>query len=169
METKERTETEIKTYLWDIAGVDGLQAMKSIVGEAIDRIAPFRSLESQLGGEHCSILRLCENNFRISCCGDNAPIAQVLNTLSTQHVWIKKFNWLGSLILPEAALSQLLLIAISKPPHRLENLPLHCAAPARINGISVLIWRHPIAGKPALELHAAQKDLPQLQAKLQPL
>jgi hypothetical protein len=166
------TETETETFpihLWDIAGVNGLQIMKSLVGEAIDRIAPLQSLETQISGQDCSVLRLCEGNFRISCCGESDFISQALNAAPSQHVWVKQFDWLGSLLLPETAFSQLLPAAIPKPPYRLENLPLHCAAPARIDGISVLVWRHTIDGKAVLELHAAQRDLPQLRAKFHPV
>lgn len=36
---------------------------------------------------------------------------------------------------------------------------VNCAAPARIEGVAVLVWRHPVLGQSAIELHTAVKDL----------
>lgn len=159
-----RTQTRTTVQLWDIAGVNGLQAMKEFVGEPIDRIAPFQSLETQIADVNCSVLRLCEGNFRIACYQENSSLAQAFTDLPFDRFWIKQFDWLGSLILPESTLAPLRSIAIAKPPYRLENLLLHCAVPARIDGISVVIWRHPIAEQSAIELHTARQDLVQLRA-----
>ncbi|MBD2231116.1 hypothetical protein [Phormidium tenue] len=38
---------------------------------------------------------------------------------------------------------------------RLHGLPLHRAVPAQISVLLILIWHHPVAGHPALELNFA--------------
>ncbi|WP_088892982.1 hypothetical protein [Leptolyngbya ohadii] len=166
MKTKSIAETQVKTYLWDIAGIDGLQAMKYLIGEGADRLAPFQSIETQIGRVDCSVLRLCEGNFRISCGEASEAVAQALSSLAPQRVWVRQFGWLGSIVLPEADLALLGAIAVPKPPHRLEGLPLNCAISLRIEEISVLIWHHSVSGQPALELHAAKSEIARLQAKL---
>lgn len=166
MTTKSIAKTPIKTDLWDIAGIDGLEAMRYLVGKEIDRIAPFQSLETQIGGVDCSVLRLCEGNFRISCGEASENIPQALSSLPVQRVWVRQFDWLASIVLPAADLTLLEAIAVPKPPHRLMNLPQNCAISARIDGISVLVWRHLIFGQPMLELNTAQREMARLQAKL---
>lgn len=149
--------------LWDFAGVDGLQVAKAWFGEAIDRLSPFQSLDTRLNNQPCAVLRLCENNFRIAWTGsDSLPLAVPTEC----QVWLKQFDWLGTIVLPDSTSPQLMAIATPKPPHRLP-LPLHCAAPARIDGLSVLIWRRAIAGKPVLEVQTAQQHLHLIQEKLQ--
>lgn len=73
----------------------------------------------------------------------------------------------GAIALPEAlGLDLLPQIAIPKPPHRLQGLERNCAAPTRIDSISVLVWRHQLQGQPAFELHTAAKDVEAVRAKL---
>lgn len=154
--------------LWDIAGVDGLQVMKSLFGEQVDRIAPFQSLAAELDRTPCAILRLCEGNFRLRWQGEAAVLKSRLDTAANaKRVWIKQFPWLGSLVLPETIAPALLAqVAIPKPPFRLSSLALHCAVPARIEGIAVLIWWHTWQGKNILELHAAEQQLSQVKSLL---
>ncbi|HIK54231.1 MAG TPA: hypothetical protein IGS37_03595 [Synechococcales cyanobacterium M55_K2018_004] len=157
-------ETQEKLVLWDVAGVDGLQVMKRVFGEQSDRIAPFQSLETDLHGLPCSVLRLCEGNFRI-CCPEKICCPENRETLpgalraaaANCRVWVKQFPWLTAMLLPEEmSLAALAEIARPKPPFHLKALALNCAAPARIEGIAVLVWRHPRQGKERLELHLAQ-------------
>lgn len=148
------------SHLWDFAGADGLQVAKAWFGDSIDRLSPFQSVDITVTDRSCTVLRLCENNFRLSWSDSSPP---PLAIPANQRVWLRSLGWLGAMILPDAD-PALLAIAVAKPPHRLP-LPINCAAPARIEGISVLIWRHSIAGKPALEIHTATQNLPLLQAK----
>jgi hypothetical protein len=161
------TVSMINFQLWDLAGIDGLQVARSLFGDGIARLAPFQSLEISLPDCSGAILRLCEGNFRLSLRGDVTLFVDALQKAqSDRRVWVKQFAWLGAIAMPESlGLKLLPQIAIAKPPHRLAGLLLHCAAPARIDEIAVLIWRHPLK-EPAIEIHAAKKDLEALQAKL---
>ncbi len=60
--------------LWEFAGVDGLQFAKTLVGNAAGKLALFRSLEATVANHPCSLLRLCEHNFRLGVQG-NRPLA----------------------------------------------------------------------------------------------
>jgi len=72
-----------------------------------------------------------------------------------------------AIALPEAvALNWLPRIAVAKPPYRLQQMSMNSAAPARIDGISVLIWRHSILGQSAIELHTAAAAVETVKAKL---
>ena len=90
--------------LWDIAGVDGLQVVKSLTKcDRVTTIAPFQSLETTINGDHCAILRLCEGNFRIGWQGDRAVLESALEPLiKNQRVWVQRFNWLGAITIPES-------------------------------------------------------------------
>jgi hypothetical protein len=129
--------------LWDFAGIDGLQVAKFLIGQTADRIAPFQSLETTWSGGSCSLLRLCENNFRIGL-QDGSKFEQTMRQLQPdRRFWYKRCDYLQSIALPEAiGLDLLTKIAVPKPPYRLVGLQPNCAIPARINRISVLIWRH---------------------------
>jgi hypothetical protein len=147
---------DLATYTrWDITGIDGLQLTKLWFGSGVDRIAPFQSLETTWGDKSCSVLRLCEGNFRISCAESPAQI----NIPQNYRGWVKQFDWLGAIAIPDVALSCLEEIAIPKPPYRLSHLKLNCALPARIDGIAVLIWRHLLHHQSVIEIHTTQQDL----------
>ncbi|HZG39342.1 MAG TPA: hypothetical protein VEZ50_11740 [Nodosilinea sp.] len=154
---------------WDMAGADGLVAARALFGEKVDHLAPFQSMETLLEGEVCSVLRLCDRNFRITYPG---PLDQIVAALQLQ-LWIKQLAWLSAMVLqapstpataasedaialPIKGLPALMAQATVKAPHRLHPLPLHCAVPAHIATLPTLIWHHPIDGHPALELHLAQ-------------
>jgi hypothetical protein len=144
-----------KPKLWDMAGVDGLHVAKSLFGDAVDRLSPFQSLETELQGEPCSVLRLCDRNFRIAYPG---PL-DALAVFRDRNVWIQEFTWLVAASFPIELLPNLTAQATVRPPHRLINLPNHQAVPAQIDGIALLIWRHPNQGQPALELQTARAKL----------
>jgi hypothetical protein len=155
--------------LWDVAGVDGLQVMKTLFGAGCDRIAPFQSFETALDQTPCSVLRLCEGNFRLHWLGDANQLQSRLDTATKgQRVWVKQFPWLVSVQLPPALdtvrLSQL---AIAKPPFSLPALALNCAAPARIEALAVLVWRHTRQTTEILEFHIAKQSLETLERGLQ--
>lgn len=160
---------------WDIAGIDGLQVSRLLFGDRVNQIAPFQSLETTVeidsGSIPGSILRLCEGNFRIVCYhpvsshhasqGDAFPLEQSFQQMQTQYrVWVKRFDWLSAIVMPESVgLTLLPEIATTKPPYRLQGMAIDRAVPARIAGRSVLIWRHPVLEQPAFELHTATKDI----------
>ena len=154
------------SQLWDFAGIDGLQLAKRL-DRAADRLAPFQSLETTIDHQSCSLLRLCEGNFRLrvlSC----VDLAALQGQQCGLRVWVKQCAWMGAITLPESfGLRQLPRLAIPKPPHRLAGMLADRAVPARINGISVLIWQHAIFGQPAFELQTATKDVATIQTALQ--
>lgn len=153
--------------VWDLAGIDGLQIVQQCFGPAVAQLAPFQSLETTLEGQDCSILRLCDRNFRLTYDGD---LTEHLKTLGAR-TWLKPLDWMGAIALPNDYFPQLLAHASVRLPHRLQGLPLHCAVPAQVGEsacgmaplTAVLIWRHPIAGQPAIEIHTAVADLAKLQ------
>ncbi len=155
---------------WDIAGIDGLQVAKQLFGAKIDRIAPFQSLETQLDGADCSVLRLCEANFRIGWTGEPAVFLAIMQPLLSHKIWLKQFNWLAVLRLRETDGWHDFdwgSIAVAKPPHRLSGLADHCAAPARLNGKALLIWRHSVLGEPAVEFQMATCDQAAIKIQLE--
>ncbi|MBD2102564.1 hypothetical protein [Leptolyngbya sp. FACHB-261] len=149
--------------LWDLVGIDGLQVTTSLVGDLAGRIAPFQSFETTLDQQACSVLRLCEGNFRFGLQGDSTFFEQV--NLADQRVWLRRCKQMTAIAMPEAeGLALLPKIAVAKLPHRLEGLQPNCAAPSRIDGISVLIWRHLYQGQAVFELQMAAKDAATIRA-----
>lgn len=141
--------------LWDMAGVDGLAVAKYLFGEEVGYLAPFQSMETSLGGQDCSVLRLCDRNFRISYPGSLQAFIEPLQA----NIWLKQFGWLTSMVLPDHFFSTIISHATVRPPHRLKTIPNHQAVPAQLQGIAILLWRHPHQRQSSLELHIAQKDL----------
>jgi len=131
------------------------------------RVFDSNETRCSLNGCLCSVLRLGEGNFRISLQGEATVLEQAIAQLQPNYqIWAKRCEWMGAIAIPETlGLNLLPKIAIPKPPHRLEGLQSNCAVPARIDGISVLIWRHQL-GQPAFELHIAIKDIEAVQAKV---
>lgn len=157
---------------WDLAGADGLVAARALFGEAIDHLAPFQSMETTLEGLPCAVLRLCDRNFRLTYPG---PLNQILEALRLQ-IWIKQLDWMGSVVLPNQSSTislnpegcpSILAYASVRAPHRLHGLPLHCAVPAQILTLPVLIWHHPIQGQPTVELHLAKAQIENLGGLIQ--
>lgn len=151
--------------LWDMAGVDSVEVAQLVFGKQIGYLAPFQSVDIVLEGEECSVLRLCDHNFRIRYAG---PLDRLIHPLQ-RCVSLQQYAWLSTLTIPTHQLSTLTQRATVRPPHRLEKLPNHQAVPARFKGISLLIWRHLIQEQSAIELHTAKKDLSKLMAQLDPL
>ncbi|MGB3200449.1 MAG: hypothetical protein WBA99_06085 [Nodosilinea sp.] len=152
---------------WDMAGLDGLVAARSLFGEAVDYLAPYQSMETTLEGVLCAVLRLGDRNFRVTYPG---PFNQLVADLQLQ-LWVKQLAWMSALALlnpsSTASLPAPLAQATVRAPHRLQGLPLHCAVPAQVVPLPVLIWHHPIAGQPALELHVAQAQTEKLTSLIQ--
>ena len=151
--------------LWDLAGVDGLLVAQQLFGEEVGYLGPFQSLETVLAGKACSVLRLCDRNFRIAYLG---PLHQFIDPLQS-HTWLKQFDWLSRLSLPISQRAQIISHVTVRPPHRLENFPNHQAIPGQLQGIPLLIWQHPYQDQTILELHAARNDLGPLTTKLEQL
>jgi hypothetical protein len=149
---------------WDIAGADGLVAARALFGEVVDHLAPFQSLETELEGEACSVLRLCDRNFRITYPG---PLDQAIAPLNLQ-LWVTQLPWMRAVTLPSNHLPALTAQATVRAPHRLYSLPLHRAVPTQVATISVLVWHHPIASQPALELHLAYSQINNFWDVIQP-
>lgn len=140
---------------WDMAGADGLVTARALFGEAIDHLAPFQSMETTLEGLPCAVLRLGDRNFRLSYPG---PLDQVVEALRLQ-VWTKQLGWMGAIALSPENFPAITALTTVRAPHRLHGLPLHCALPAQISALPVLIWHHPIEGQSALELHLAKAQI----------
>ena len=147
--------------LWDMSGVDGLEVAKSLFGENITYLSPFQSVETLLGEQACSVLRLCDHNFRI-----RYPGSLDQKVFLQRCVWVKQYDWLSSLTLPIEQLSKLTQNATVRAPHRLINLPNHQAVPARFKDIPLLVWRHNIKGTPIVELHVAKAHVASLSQQL---
>lgn len=152
--------------LWDFVGIDGLSLAKTL-DSAADRLAPFQSLETTIDDQPCSLLRLCEGNFRLRVHSHVDVAASLQVQPSGLRVWLRQCPWMSAIALPEAVgLRQLPTLAMPKPPHRLEGMVGDRAVPARIHGISVLVWRHVVGGQPAFELHTATRDVKHIQSVL---
>ncbi len=149
---------------WDMAGADGLVAARALFGEAVDHLAPFQSMETELEGVPCAVLRLCDRNFRITYPG---PLDRAIAPLNLQ-IWVTQLTWMAAVALPSDRLPALATQATVRAPHRLHPLPLHRAVPAQVAQISVLMWHHPIAGQPMLELHLARPQIKNLWDVIQP-
>lgn len=153
--------------LWDWAGVDGLQFGRALFGEAIGKIAPFQSIETHYKDIPCSILRLSEGNFRLSL-PKEISLEEAIAQSTHFQVWIKPCEQLTTIVLSEAiALDLLPRIAVTKPIYRLEAIAPHCALPARIENIAVLVWRHTLQGQAIVELQVSLQDQDALKAKLE--
>ena len=157
--------------LWDFAGVDALDIANAIFGGTVNRLAAFQSLETVLDGQACSVLRLCDRNFRIA---DAPTLPQhfhalpnaLLNQPTQSFTWMRQFDWISRTVYSVDKLALLCEIATVRSPHRLDNLPNGCAVPAQIKSIPVLLWHHSPQGKPTIECHFASKDAQKLSQNL---
>ena len=154
---------KLLSALWDMAGSDALAVAQQLFGRQIGYLSPFQSIETSLEGCDCSVLRLCDRNFRIRY---SNPLDRLINPLQ-RCVWVKQYDWLSMHSLPIEQLPTLAKMATARPPHRLANLPNNQAVPANFKGIPILIWRHSVRGEPAVELHAAATDKDKLIEQLE--
>lgn len=149
------------TFLWDFAGVDGLQAAIALFTPAISRLAPFQSLTAEFDHQPCSVLRLCDNNFRVALPGPmsfDATFEAAIAALPL-NIWVKPCP-AAVLVLPvDFGLARLSAIATIKPIYRLSPFPCERAVPARINGLGILAWHHCWRGQPRLEIQTAQANI----------
>lgn len=152
-------ETERIPRLWDFAGFDGAAFARLLFGEEVSQIAAYQSLETHWRGAPCSVLRLSENNYRLSLHETEEASAGALHAAAAGlRVWVKPAR-LAVLRLGEEALERLPPISTVKPPHRLAGLGRHRAVPACIAGSAALVWRHPVGGAPAVEIQSASDDI----------
>lgn len=149
-------------HLWDFAGVDGLQAAIALFSPAIARIAPFQSRTVEFKQHNGSVLRLCENNFRVALSAP-VPFDQAVTERGLQ-VWVKPYG-AATLVLPvELGLQRLRQMATTKPIYTLDPFPCDRAVPARINGIAILAWYHLWQGQPRLAIQTATANVDAVQA-----
>lgn len=140
--------------LIDLAGQGGLQGAIALFGSQVNRIAPFQSTPVQWQGASGSLLRLCENNFRLRWQGDESAMIAALQS-ATAGTWVRSLPWLTAIAYPAAYLTDLVPLITSTPPHQLVGLPLNCAAVGRFEGRSLLVWHHELDGQAVVELHMA--------------
>lgn len=156
--------------LWDWAGVDGLLFGQAIFGDAIAKLAPFQSVDLSLDQVPCAVLRLGEGNFRVAIAHEAPFLKRVPDAKGVLKVWVKPCNDLSAIALPEAeGLNLLPRIATTKPIFNLEAIAPNCAIPARIQGMSVLVWRHRIHQAGAIELQMARLQQDTIQQQLHAL
>lgn len=144
-------------WLWDFAGLDGLQAAIALLTPAVSHLAPFQSLTAEFQHQPCAVLRLCENNFRVAL-PDAMPFDGAIAALGLK-LWVRPCP-AATLVLPvEAGVSRLQAIATTKPIYTLKPFPCDRAVPARINGLAILAWHHYWQRQPRLTLQTAQANV----------
>ncbi|MEL6469805.1 MAG: hypothetical protein AAFQ74_08760 [Cyanobacteria bacterium J06623_4] len=148
--------------LWDFAGIEALTVAQTLFGESVADLAAFQSLETSLKGKDCSVLRLCDRNFRILYSDDIKPIISSLSC----NVFVHQYSWLTSFSLPADRLKALTINATVRAPHRLTNLPNHQAVPAQLENMAMLIWQHSSSKTPTIDIHTALRHENQLKAKI---
>ena len=142
----------------DFAGVDGQEVAQALFGEQVSRLSVWQSLDTDRNGTSCSVLRLCQGNYRVGAYGGDADaLGQALSEAAHgKRVWVKPCG-LSSLIAQDAP-ELLLPVATVKPPHRLAGLPGDHAVPARLGDCAVLLWRHTVTARAVLEVQTAAGD-----------
>ena len=152
--------------LWDFAGVDGLSVARALFGEAVARLSVWQSREADRDGIPCSLLRLCEGNFRLGLHGrDTGALASALEQVARgRRVWVKSGH--RAALHVRDAVEAIIPVATVKPPHRLAGLPMNRAVPARLEDRAVLLWRHTVGGVRLVEVHMAAPDLDGVRATL---
>ncbi|MEL6555717.1 MAG: hypothetical protein AAFQ63_19990 [Cyanobacteria bacterium J06621_11] len=139
--------------LWDFAGVDGLQAAIALFTPAISHLSPFQSLTTNFHHQPCSILRLCENNFRVAL-SENLDFDDAIAHLNLK-VWHQPYSAANLVVPTERGLALLPKIATTKPLYTLNPFPCDRAVPARINGIAILAWHYLWDNQPRLAIQTA--------------
>lgn len=151
--------------LWDLTGVDGMQLVKRLASDVVEKITRFQSLDFIFTGYQYSVLRLGEGNYRLGLYGNlgtygglNFEEAIVSAKIGLQ-VWAKPCTRMQTVAISEVtALNLLPRIAVVKSPYQLEELPLNYAVPATICEVPTLIWRHRLLSEAVFELHTAVQD-----------
>ncbi|MEO0984882.1 MAG: hypothetical protein AAFY20_04965 [Cyanobacteria bacterium J06639_14] len=144
-------------FLWDLAGMDGLQAAIALFTPQISHIAPFQSLTTTFNQQPCSVLRLCENNFRVAL-SEATLFDQAVDALGLQ-VWAKPYPAAVLVVPTDFGLQRLTEIARTKPIYTLNPFPCDRAVPARIDGTAILAWHHSWQGQPRLEIQTASAHI----------
>ncbi|MEL6604818.1 MAG: hypothetical protein AAFP20_16525 [Cyanobacteria bacterium J06614_10] len=148
--------------LWDFAGIEALTVAQTLFGESVGELAAFQSLETSLEGKDCSVLRLCDRNFRILYLDDVRPVISSLNC----NVFVRQYTWLASFSIPADRLEALTINATVRAPHRLANLPNHQAVPAQLEDMSMLVWQHSSSKIPTIDIHTAHSYENRLKAEI---
>ncbi|MBE9065033.1 hypothetical protein [cf. Phormidesmis sp. LEGE 11477] len=139
--------------LWDFAGADGLQAAIALFTPAISHTAPFQSLSATFNRRPCSVLRLCENNFRVAL-SEQLAFDEAIAALNLK-VWSKPCPAVNLIVPTELGLKRLPEIATTKPLYTLTPFPCDRAVPAHIDAITVLAWHHLWQEQPRLTIQTA--------------
>ena len=157
-----RRPQELDCGLWDFAGVDGLQTAIALFSTTVSHLAPFQSCSSSLNSAPATVLRLCENNFRVAL-PESVDFLAALTPLKS-NVWVKPCQT-AHLVLPATTgLERLAQVAVTKPRFRLSPLPLDRAVPARIDGTAILAWHQLWPAHPRLLIQTACTDIELVQA-----
>ncbi|PSN17200.1 hypothetical protein C7271_18995 [filamentous cyanobacterium CCP5] len=148
--------------IWDFAGVDGLQTAIALFSAAVSQLAPFQSVTTRFNQQPCSVLRLCENNFRVVL-SDDTGFSQAVASLESK-VWVSPSPTANLRLPATRGIERLAQIATTKPVYRLDPFPCDRAVPARIDGAAIVAWHLPWQGQPRLLIQAAAADLRTVQA-----
>ena len=143
--------------LWDFAGVDGRQAAIALFTPAISRIAPFQSLATSFNHQHSSVLRLCENNFRVALPASFAFGRSIAD--QDIQVWSKPCPAATLVVPTDLGLARLPKISTTKPLYTLTPFPCDRAVPARINGVAIQAWHHSWCRQPRLVIQMASANI----------
>ena len=149
---------------WDFAGVDGLQAAIALFSPAISHISPFQSLTANVSHQPCSVLRLCENNFRVALPKELAEEMAFDNAIANLNlkVWVKRCPAATFIVPTELALSYLPQIATTKPIYSLTPFPCDRAVPACINGVAILAWHYLWDEQPRVSIQTASANVDEI-------
>lgn len=143
--------------------MDGFAFAQAVFGASVSKLAPFQSLETTLGDRPCSLLRLCENNFRLAIAPEVAVEVETHALHTGRRMWLKPSTFMAAIALhPPTGIPYLSKIAVTKPIYSLTELAPNCAVPARIEDVAVLIWQHSPLNVPVVDLHVAVSQISQL-------
>lgn len=150
--------------LWDFAGVDGLQVAIKLFSSSVSYLAPYQSLTSECNRQPCSVLRLCEHNFRVAL-PEQENFEQAIARLELD-VWVKTSPTANLLMSADSGLARLAQLATTKPFFTLDPFPLNRAVPARIHGVAILAWHHLWQAQPRVLIQTAAADFEFIQRQL---
>lgn len=166
LENKERSPfLNLGRYqLWDVAGIDALQLVRLLCSDAVAKLALFQSLDVIFTGYQYSVLRLGEEKFRLSLYGELGDYGGLtfLETIAQSQIGLQ----VSAKFCDQIKAIALKASCADNAPHSLARLQSNRAAPTRVEGFQVLIWRHQLLSQPVLEFHARVGDADAIEVKL---
>lgn len=144
-------------YLWDFAGVDGLQVAIALFSSSVTHLAPFQFLTTTFEQQSCAVLRLCEGNFRVALAAP-VPFDQAVVALGCQ-IWVNPCQTANLTMPPAVGLARLAQIATTKPLYTLQPFPCDRALRSRIDDIAILAWHHRWHQHPQFLIQTAPADI----------